>query len=72
MICEACHGTGYLPEMNPSRPCPDCQGCGVAYCCEGSARFGQLPPPHVSTPDCWCRPEEVEPGVFVHRQAIAQ
>ena len=23
--------------------CPDCNGSGVAYCCEGSERHGQLP-----------------------------
>jgi hypothetical protein len=24
---------------------------------------------HVPSPDCWCHPDEVEPGVFVHREA---
>jgi hypothetical protein len=23
---------------------------------------------HLSSPDCWCGPEEIEPGVWVHRE----
>ena len=23
---------------------------------------------HTATPDCWCKPVEVEPGIFLHRR----
>ena len=36
MICEVCHGTGFLADANPSQPCPSCGGVGFGYCCEGS------------------------------------
>lgn len=39
MICMTCCGEGWvwpgnLYEGDPE-PCPDCDGCGLAYCCEG-------------------------------------
>jgi DnaJ-class molecular chaperone len=38
MICERCQGTGYsqVPIYAGSvfEPCPDCQGQGIAYCCD--------------------------------------
>lgn len=33
MICPTCHGNG-LPLLQKHRPCVDCNGSGVAYCCE--------------------------------------
>lgn len=49
MICETCDGEGWVmrdslptaapgdPLVNPYwEPCPDCDGCGLAYCCEGA------------------------------------
>lgn len=52
MRCEACKGTGQFPTINTdgqygplyprTLPCPDCDGTGIAYCCEGSERHGQL------------------------------
>lgn len=37
MICPLCDGEGWL-EVGPDilYPCPDCDGCGLAYCCEGA------------------------------------
>ena len=35
MICEACHGTGYLADAKPPQPCSACGGVGFGYCCEG-------------------------------------
>lgn len=44
MICETCHGAGYLPARvldNQRRgawvklPCTDCGGSGIVHCCEG-------------------------------------
>lgn len=43
MICATCSGEGWVwpggpvdgPESDPE-PCPDCGGCGLAYCCEGA------------------------------------
>jgi RecJ-like exonuclease len=50
MRCESCHGTGrdfserartQASEGNAAeltaaeRPCPDCQGSGIAHCCDG-------------------------------------
>lgn len=31
MICPMCHGV----QMLDQEPCPECQGSGFAYCCEG-------------------------------------
>jgi hypothetical protein len=33
MICPTCHGTGNDPVWFYP-PCPECQGSGIAYCCD--------------------------------------
>lgn len=36
MICPACQGEGWLEEGLPEPEiCWECQGSGLAYCCEG-------------------------------------
>lgn len=51
MICERCHGTGFVHQSRLARlddmavarngmieetiPCPDCGGCGTGHCCDG-------------------------------------
>lgn len=40
MICNTCHGNGFLTPTPKTRenqfvPCPTCGGCGVDHCCEG-------------------------------------
>lgn len=44
MICETCHGTGWMlvrvlntqiPVDVLEFPCDDCGGCGRTHCCEG-------------------------------------
>lgn len=39
MICERCHGEGFLEvegsPINAYEVCPECNGMGLAYCCEG-------------------------------------
>ena len=47
MICETCHGSGWVRHSNPEWndvhiPCDVCGGCGHDYCCGGSERFGQV------------------------------
>ena len=35
MICEICHGEGSLATLfGETRPCPECNGSGVASCCD--------------------------------------
>lgn len=34
MICQTCNGVGAMP-IAPWYPCPDCNGCGITYCCDG-------------------------------------
>ena len=36
MICPTCHGNGILYNglLQEHRPCVDCNGSGIAYCCE--------------------------------------
>ena len=41
MRCEICHGTGKL-----LLPCPDCDGSGIAHCCDG---LRAQPAPHALT-----------------------
>ena len=67
MICEPCHGTGYLSDAGPPRPCPECNGSGWAYCCEG---LREAPREHVASPWCWCEPypDPDALGVYIHRQ----
>ena len=70
MICSQCNGTGYLPDANPSQPCPGCCGVGVSYCCEGAPpRMPEFLDDHIAAPDCWCGPYEDEDGVWIHRAA---
>lgn len=43
MKCEFCNGQGttYQPQFNTASgiyPCPECNGTGIAYCCEGAPR----------------------------------
>lgn len=41
MICEDCQGTGDDQRTHltlQKRPCPECGGTGIAYCCEGAPR----------------------------------
>jgi excinuclease UvrABC ATPase subunit len=42
MICQRCEGDGMILVDDPARrdwaePCPDCDGMGIAYCCEGAS-----------------------------------
>jgi DnaJ-class molecular chaperone with C-terminal Zn finger domain len=55
MICERCHGTGYLPDAHPPQPCEACGGVGVSYCCSGETAIND-PLPLVP-------PLEIEPGL---------
>lgn len=52
MICEVCLGagvvlrrtfTGESPGRLVPRPCPECNGSGIAHCCEG-IRPGNVAP----------------------------
>lgn len=38
MICEECHGKGryWNVLLEEHRPCPDCNGSGVASCCDAA------------------------------------
>jgi hypothetical protein len=50
MRCDTCHGSGRIsaahsqvtggetamaPAGLTELPCPDCDGCGIAHCCDG-------------------------------------
>jgi hypothetical protein len=49
MRCETCHGSGRISALHSQAiaetamapaglselPCPDCDGCGIAHCCDG-------------------------------------
>jgi hypothetical protein len=45
MICETCQGHGYRIKFHYDKtseehssgklPCPECDGSGIAHCCEG-------------------------------------
>ena len=35
MICERCHGAGEVLNFSLPEPCPECNGCGLAHCCDG-------------------------------------
>jgi hypothetical protein len=39
MICERCQGKGgfiyHLYGLPQLFPCPDCEGSGIGYCCDG-------------------------------------
>ena len=40
MICEICHGEGSLDTLfGETRPCPDCNGSGVASCCDAAGSY---------------------------------
>ena len=58
MICGGCFG------RDPT--CRECGGTGFVHCCDGPPKQPGLI--HTSTPDCWCEPEEVEPGLWLHKQ----
>jgi hypothetical protein len=34
MICPSCHGAGYVRRVHYPN-CPECNGQGITYCCEG-------------------------------------
>ena len=45
MICPTCHGTRYITHQRQDNsagyvaiPCPECQGQGFSYCCEGAEK----------------------------------
>jgi DnaJ-class molecular chaperone len=46
MRCEACQGTGYTQQHvyagSVFEPCKDCQGQGIAYCCDDAGVRGQV------------------------------
>jgi hypothetical protein len=83
MRCSDCDGEGMSLSAGMVIPCRECQGSGIASCCDaaGSAcnnvpdaihpafrAFRQVP--HIPYTDCWCKPVEdpEEPGVFIHRE----
>lgn len=37
MICQTCHGNGYITFAEERRyePCPTCNGSGTDHCCDG-------------------------------------
>jgi hypothetical protein len=40
MRCENCHGWGY--KYFASDPCPECNGCGIASCCDtAGSNYGE-------------------------------
>jgi hypothetical protein len=52
MRCEKCQGTG-RDLARQWQACPECEGCGIAYCCETA---GSNPP------NCW--PLNGSPGLY--------
>jgi DnaJ-class molecular chaperone len=52
MICSKCQGKGFVKvEVMAAigknicdvwQPCPDCNGSGITYCCEGEDRWSDL------------------------------
>jgi hypothetical protein len=62
MKCPDCVG-GWQASLIGLTPCNTCGGSGIAYCCEGERSD---PRAHVSSPYCWCDPQEVEPGLWLH------
>ena len=50
MICEICRGEGRLDTLfGEKRPCPECNGSGVASCCDAA---GSSAPPLFVCPAC--------------------
>lgn len=58
MICDTCHGNGYITRayiagvVDVTNPCPDCGGCGVTSCCDGDQpsvydQADELEPPDI-------------------------
>jgi DnaJ-class molecular chaperone len=52
MICEACRGSGVMPELLARTlgadlwrniPCPECNGCGIASCCDAAGSAQPVP-----------------------------
>jgi hypothetical protein len=82
MRCPDCDGEGMSLFAGMVIPCGECQGSGIASCCDaaGSACNNDSAPihpafrqvPHIPYTDCWCKPVEdpEEPGVFTHREAV--
>ena len=38
MRCERCQGLGWVIELGDmigGKPCPECNGGGIAHCCDG-------------------------------------
>jgi len=78
MRCETCLGSGrVLRRSYPSNelfpcPCEVCGGTGFDHCCSGDCAVNdpalRVEREHVSSADCWCKPEEDEPGVWIHRE----
>ena len=72
MICEACHGTGRRGAT--LWPCEACTG-GIASCCDAAGSSGSVAPlrvhqawEHLPYAYCWCGPEKVSDGVWLHRE----
>lgn len=49
MICETCHGKGTYVLFGEPRPCGDCNGSGIASCCDAA---GSNEPPSFVCPRC--------------------
>lgn len=52
MICQRCHGKGYL--RNVMEPCPECLGSGVASCCDTAGARGEFDIRETRLPACHC------------------
>jgi|HubBroStandDraft_5_1064220.scaffolds.fasta_scaffold21903_5 hypothetical protein len=41
MICEHCHGEGFMSLGPDLIPCPECFGSGIASCCDAAGSNAQ-------------------------------
>lgn len=79
MICPDCNGTGRRGAT--LWPCEACTG-GIASCCDTAGSSGSVEdftahpahihaqghrPDHLPYAYCWCDPEEISDGVWLHR-----